>query len=237
VIAHFLLPSAFPWALFFGSVSNGLEVVIHGSDLVLFQALPRMAQALILRRILRLKGRLRFVSEEQKRQLLAKSWPEPIREMIVRAAVRPSPIFVSTPPPRDEARLQLGLGPSCRIALWVGRLISSKRPEAAISAAELVPGLELYVIGDGPLRGTLQERHPWAHFLGRRSRKETLLWMRAADLLLATSQLEGAPTAIREARMLGTTVVSVACGDVAAWAKNDPELWITSPLNASSMDV
>ena len=51
---------------------------------------------------------------------------------------------------------------------------------------------------------------------------ETLAWIAAADLLVSASRDEGAPTVVREARLLGTPVLAARAGDVERWAAQDP---------------
>jgi glycosyltransferase involved in cell wall biosynthesis len=54
--------------------------------------------------------------------------------------------------------------------VFVGRMKKAKRPEDALAAFEIVkrkiPGVKLFLMGDGYLRKDLQEKHPDATFLG-----------------------------------------------------------------------
>ena len=47
------------------------------------------------------------------------------------------------------------------------------------------------------------------------------MWIRASDLVVSASREEGAPTVVREARALGTPVVTTAAGDLVKWAELD----------------
>ena len=70
---------------------------------------------------------------------------------------------------------------------------------------------------------------PTARFLGHLPRHEALAFIAAADRLIHTSESEGAPTVIREARSLGIPVLSTPTGDVARWAQTDPGIEILPP--------
>jgi glycosyltransferase involved in cell wall biosynthesis len=69
-------------------------------------------------------------------------------------------------------------------------------------------------------------RFPRARFVGQVARPVALAYLAAADVLVSASQQEGAPTTVREARALGTEVVSVAAGDLELWARGDTGLHV-----------
>jgi len=225
VIAHWALPSAFPWALAVRGTPT-IEVVAHGSDIQLLLRLPAQLRTAFIHSLMKRRAKLRFVSHALKEDLLRGVRSPPIRDYLREAEVRPASLRCHAVPNREEARRKLRLEPKERIALIVGRLITEKRPETAIAAANLLPQCRLVIIGEGPLRPQLSQLAPDALFLGQLPREETLLWIRAADLLLGASRLEGAPTTIREARQLGTPVVSSNVGDLTTWATSDDELYV-----------
>jgi glycosyltransferase involved in cell wall biosynthesis len=142
-----------------------------------------------------------------------------------RIRIQPAPIEVPRLPERGELRRRLGIDERPLIAV-VARLIASKRVDVAIQAALRVPGAQIVVCGGGPLLETLSRRYTSVRFLGPLSRSQTLDWIAAADVLLSASRSEGAPTAIREARLLGTPVVTTAAGDLLEWSASDPGLHV-----------
>lgn len=218
VIAHFLLPSAWPIA----SVAEAtkLEVVIHGSDLGLLERLPLSLRRHIARR---LQGtRVRTVSEDL-RTRLARALGD---EFAARAQVLPSPLDFGELPERGAARRALGVGEDERVVAVVGRLVAGKRGERALNAAALVPHARVVVVGDGPERPRLESAFPRAAFVGHVARERALEWLAAADVLLSASDREGAPSVVREARALGTRVVAWSAGDLAAWSRDDPGLCV-----------
>lgn len=220
VIAHWLLPSAWPIAL--GSDAP-LEVVCHGSDVRLIEQLPRLVARRIVGALLLRGVRFRFVSNDLRERLAKATYPA-VSSM---SRVEPSPIDLACAPSRETARERLQIDSDTLLALVVGRLVTDKRVDVALAAATLLPA-EVVVVGDGPERTLLERRFPSAHFVGQVPRDEALAWMAAADVLVTASRHEGASTVIREARALGVPVVTAPAGDVVAWAARDPEISVVA---------
>ncbi len=74
-----------------------------------------------------------------------------------------------------------------RECVFIGRLHPEKGPDIAARAARAA-GATLRVIGDGPMRQTLQQNHPEVIFEGQRSRAEIGPLLAEARLLLMTSR-------------------------------------------------
>ena len=104
--------------------------------------------------------------------------------------------------------------------LYVGRLSQEKGLETLIAADKLGPlPLPVVIVGDGPLRGTLEEAcaRPGTRLrmIGRQSGDEVLLWMkRAAALLLPSTCYEGFPMTIAEALSVGLPVIASRTGGI-----------------------
>lgn len=233
VICHWLLPTAFPWGLLVRDPATTLCAVAHGSDVRMLLRMPGPLRERILKWLLGARFELRFVSDELREALAASALSPQVRRFVQDALVQPSPIECLGTPRKNEARVSLGLNEGDRWAVVVGRLLETKRPHVALAAATLVPNLNVAVIGNGPLLERLKEAYPSAKFLGHLPRNQTLCWISAADVLVSASRFEGAPTTIREARTLGTLVVSSSCGDLDDWAKSDVDLWLVDRGQAS----
>ncbi len=221
VIAHWLVPSAWPIAV---TAPGTLEVVVHGSDAELLLALPRVLRHRILTALLAREAQFRFVSRALRDRLVAASPPG----LAARSTVRPAALAMPDVPARDAARVALGLAPAEAVIAIVGRLVPEKRPFLAVRAATLVPGARVVIVGDGPERPRLEATFPGVTLVGALPRPEALTWIGAADLLLSASLREGAPTVIREARRLGVPVVTTPVGDVAEWAASDPGIVVVT---------
>jgi len=100
------------------------------------------------------------------------------------------------------------------------RLNEEKRPlvfvRAIAAARSVVPDLHAVLAGDGPMQAEVNELArslglgDCLHVLGRRLDVATIL--RAADMALLTSRIEGTPNALIEAAWFGRAVVSTAAG-------------------------
>jgi glycosyltransferase involved in cell wall biosynthesis len=104
------------------------------------------------------------------------------------------------------------------VVLFVGRLVEGKRPRDAIEAVERMQtgadGVELYLVGEGPLRPNLQEfvaargLEEAVTFLGHVDYDEMPGLYRAADVLVLPSRSEGVPRTVLEALATETPVVA-----------------------------
>jgi glycosyltransferase involved in cell wall biosynthesis len=219
IIAHWLIPSAWPITCF--SQRGRLEAVAHGSDVRLLAKLPGPLRRHVGRRLLAAGVHVRCVSEHVRAGLLAIT-----PELAPHTVVAPSPFDLPVLPPRSELRARIGIDPRLRLVVVVARLVPDKRVDVALAAAACLPATQLVVVGDGPLRERLHRRYPEVRFTGELPRPEALRWIAAADVLISASHLEGAPTAIREARALGTPVVACDAGSLAELAAHDAGVWL-----------
>lgn len=125
---------------------------------------------------------------------------------------------------RAEARIELGLAQDSEIVVFVGLLASTKGVrelmEAMIRLVPSRPNLQLFLIGEGPAQGSLQEQAAGAgiaehvHFLGRRSSMEIARWHAASNLFCLPSYAEGCPNAVIEALSCGRPVVATSVGGI-----------------------
>lgn len=129
---------------------------------------------------------------------------------------------VFAPGDRAASRARLGIPTGARVLLTVGRLVPVKRYDRAIDAvSELRVGDESYLLiiaGAGPAAGELHER---AHALGDGVRFPGFVdgdllvdHLRAADLVLCTSEFENWSLAILESLATGTPVLGTPRGSI-----------------------
>jgi len=224
LVAHFLLPSLFPLA---EAVRCPVTAVAHGSDVALFAQLPRALRYALTRRCVG-RVRFRFVSERLRSEFARAAGPH-WRALDGQSIVAPCVIDTHGTPSRAKARAQLGLDDRF-LALMSTRMVPGKRVDWALRHAPLPSGARWVVLGDGPERSRLARTFPEVEFKGHVDRPTALLWLSAADVLVACSEREGAPSAIREARALGTTVWTNDVGDVRGWAEKDPGIHVLREL-------
>ncbi|MCL2822964.1 MAG: glycosyltransferase [Polyangiaceae bacterium] len=241
-IAQWLVPSAYPIACS-TKIPSEVETVAHGADIRLLLALPAPLRSHIVSRIVAVCSSIRFAANATLQALLAKL-PSNLQQILdSKAKVQPPPIEIPFEIPNVSNAANLLRHPgsptphASKLAVAVSRLVTSKRVDIAVRATSLLhPEFQLVVIGDGPERANLARLAganrggtEQVRFLGAIPRNDTLAWIAAADVLVHMSSAEAAPTVIREARMLGTAVVSTDCGDVSFWSRTDPGIDVVQP--------
>lgn len=129
-----------------------------------------------------------------------------------------------------QARRALGLVPSERVIVVVGRLAKEKRPERALEAFASVASANkdahLVYVGDGPLRGVVERRAarygltPRVHFVGVVDHDDVAKFFSMAELTLIASANETGPTSCLESLACGTPVVGTAVGQIPTWVED-----------------
>jgi glycosyltransferase involved in cell wall biosynthesis len=125
-----------------------------------------------------------------------------------------------SPARRSEAlRARWGLEPDDLAVLSVGRVAPEKNLSLTLDAFEAIrrrrPGARLVVVGDGPLRAHLEQRHPEHIFAGMRSGQDLAAHYASADLFLFPSLTETYGNVTLEAMASGLGVVAFACAAAA----------------------
>lgn len=129
----------------------------------------------------------------------------------------------------------LGPGPAghgSRIA-FVGRLSEEKGPDLFCQLAELCPGAELVIYGDGPMRASLQSSWPAVEFAGQQP-SMSRLWP-GIGLLCMTSRNEGLPMAALEAMAQGIPVAAFAVGGLPGLISPGVNGWLAAPGDMAAM--
>ena len=119
------------------------------------------------------------------------------------------------PSRRSEAlRASWGVLPDDPVVILVGRLAKEKNVGLVVSAFRAIqakqPRAKLVFVGDGPLRKTLEEMCPDAHFAGIRKGEELAAHYASGDLFLFPSLTETFGNVVPEALASGLAVVSYA---------------------------
>ncbi len=154
---------------------------------------------------------------------------EGVRETFVRVGVPPQKLHVvrngirarTSSASSAAVKERLGLDPSTRIVLTIGRLIDVKGYpyllEAVAAVVKHEPNVCFLWVGEGPLETELRERvealglDDWVCFTGPRSDVPDLL--ATADLLVMPSLVEGLPLGALEAMAAGLPIVGTrVCG-------------------------
>lgn len=133
--------------------------------------------------------------------------------------------------------------------LFVGRLVSKKGLDhllRAMSSVEAsVPGAELIIVGDGPLRERMEsiarEQDVRCRFIGVQTPEEVVEWLRSAAVLAAPSVVagdgnaEGLPMTIMEAQATGVPVVAYPSGGSAEGVEEGRSGFVVPPRDEPAL--
>ena len=131
---------------------------------------------------------------------------------------------VFAPGNRSDARRRLGIAVEGKALVWVGRMVAIKAVDVLLDATAKLhrrgTDCRLYLVGDGPLRQSLEARVRGAfllekvRFVGPQNHSRLADWYRAADLTVLPSLSEGIPNTLRESLACGTPFVASRVGGI-----------------------
>lgn len=118
-----------------------------------------------------------------------------------------------SPYKRDNAlRAKWGLNANDRAVIYVGRLAPEKNLRMAVACYERIRGLHpqtrFILVGDGPMRRQLAERHPDYIFCGTRRGEDLARHYASGDLFLFPSKTDTFGNVVLEAMASGLAVVA-----------------------------
>lgn len=185
-----------------------------------------------------------IASSRRELEMLANEFQVP-RDRL-RIVLTPIDLETFHPSDRTEACQVLGVDPSLRYLLFVGRLDDRiKRVSALIKAfAKLCPQypeVVLFIVGEGQDSQALHElvtEHCPDHvrFLGWMSDKTELSnFYNVADCLFILSRKEGFPSVVGEAMACGTPVVGTDVGGISELVVPGTTGWLISPDDDKSL--
>jgi glycosyltransferase involved in cell wall biosynthesis len=209
---------------------TGLPLVVtaHGSDV--HSLPPRGLRRLWVRLALRRAAAVIAVSRELSHGLTERLGVPPERIDVVDVGCD---VAHFTPVLPDEVlaiRRRLGLGADRTVLVFVGNLGHGKGLDLLLDALERLPGqpgLDLLIVGSGPLRERLAKefaaRLPGvnARWVGEVPHSGIRDFYRAADLFVLPSRNEGRPAAILESMACGTPVVASRVGGIPEIIQHD----------------
>jgi glycosyltransferase involved in cell wall biosynthesis len=215
-------PWAYPdgWSAVKLARRHGLPVVVqvHGSDVLLLDQFP-MRRARTAEAVRGADGVV-AVSRDLARHLNALG-AEPNRVRVVYDGVDRA---LFHPGPKDEARRRLQLPDGERLLLFIGNLVPVKGLDVLLESVGILareePSVRLHLIGQGPLRRSLEQQterlglagRVWFH--GALPQPQLPEWYRAADLFVLPSHSEGVPNVLLEASACGTPWVASRVGGI-----------------------
>ena len=135
---------------------------------------------------------------------------------------------------RDEYRARLHIPATALLLGTVIRFSEEKRPLLWLEIAAVVrrhlADIHFLIVGDGPLRATMEERAQQndlkgsIHFTGYENDAHTAI--AAMDMFLLTSRAEGLPNVLIEAQALGIPVVTTRVGGAPETVQHGKTGWV-----------
>ncbi len=111
-----------------------------------------------------------------------------------------------------ELRRQWGVGLAQPVCMYVGRLAPEKNLDLLVQTLEsmraIQPGLKCVLVGDGPERKSLEERHPEIVFAGMRTGEDLAIHYASADIFIFPSLTETFGNVVVEAMASGLAVIA-----------------------------
>jgi len=227
--AHFVYPDGLAAVLLGKTLNIPVSVSARGTDINLYPSF-RLIRPLIRWTLL------------QAHAVIAVS--AALKEAMVGLGVPPDKIHVITngvdaelfqPMDPHEAKRQLHLPNHGQLLVSVGALIRPKGQLMLIRAFAKVASrhseLQLYILGEGPLRRELESLigvlglQDRVRLPGKRPNRELAQWFNAAEVSLLTSEREGWPNVVTESLACGTPVVATRVGGIPE-ILHSPELGI-----------
>jgi glycosyltransferase involved in cell wall biosynthesis len=205
--------------------------------------LPDLRRALYLaleRRAARWTDRFVLLTNYQLNQYLEAGLGPPEQAVVV-----PNGIVAEdfAGPTREEARRQLGVGASDKVALFAGRFCEQKGLDVLLGAAQLlagtVPGLRILVVGEGPLEGWLAERvnalglAGVVALCGRTDRMPH--YYAACDVVVMPSRAEGMSYVVLEAKAAARPVVASLVTGMEELVTHGRDGYLVPPDNAEAL--
>ncbi|HTX74960.1 MAG TPA: glycosyltransferase [Terracidiphilus sp.] len=217
VFGCFLYPAGFAALKIGKALSAPVVVMSIGSDI---NRIGDPVSALLTRRVLRECDYLVTVSGDLHTKALTMG-ASPARS---RAIVNGCDLSVFHVRSRDEARNKLGVNVASDTVVYIGRVDVNKGLRELVEAAASIrpqrPGLEVYLVGDGPDKPLIQKAiqahnaEGYIHVLPGCSFDDVAVWMAAADVVTLPSYMEGCPNVVLEALACGRPVVATQVGGI-----------------------
>jgi teichuronic acid biosynthesis glycosyltransferase TuaC len=232
--AHYVYPDGFAAVLLGMALNVPVVISARGTDINVFPSFPAIRP--MIRWALHHAAGIVAVSASLKNSMVG------LGIAAARISVIPNGVDVYRFRPKEqgEARRELGLTPGRKIAVSVGSFTEGKNHKLLTSAfaeiAKIDPEAQLHILGEGPLRGELEQLiHTLSleknvFLTGARPNEELRIWFSAADVSCLVSSREGWPNVLMESLACGTPVVATRVGGIPEIVVS-PELGVLVELN------
>ncbi|HET7567380.1 MAG TPA: glycosyltransferase [Gaiellaceae bacterium] len=189
------------------------------------------------RQLARATDALIAVSPEVRNDLVQLGIAPAAKVAVVRLGLDLDARLHTSPDAGDELRRRLGIPDDHFLVGWLGRMTAIKRVDDLLTAFAAVHGsqggADLLLVGDGPLRGELEDHaarlgiSDRCHFTGYRDDVAEIY--AACDVIALSSANEGTPVTVIEALAAGCPVVSTDVGGVRDVVRDGIDGYLAAP--------
>jgi glycosyltransferase involved in cell wall biosynthesis len=198
-------------------------IMVGGSDVLVLTLQPSRRRKIV--QVLQSADAVIAVSQDLKEKLIHFGVPPHKIHVVYRGVDR----TLFAPGDQGVARQRIGIPIEGPVLLSVGRMVEVKGLDVLLEACSHLCrqrlAFHLYLVGDGPLRKSLEEQSrslglsDAISFVGVQSYDQLPDWYRAADLMVLPSRSEGVPNVLREAKACGIPFVASRVGGIAEIAR------------------
>lgn len=238
--AHCAYPDGYGAFLIARRLKLPIIVTAHGSDINRYAAREDIRP--LVKKSLSGSARVIAVSNALKEKIVSLG-VDPKKVEVIPCAAADAERFA----PRDKVacREAVGADKEGKVIVFVGDLVQVKGISFLLRAVdalrEKIPGLSLYIVGDGALRETLMAEaealglSSVVRFKGAVPHAEVPEWIGCADVLCLPSMSEGMPNVVIEALSSGVPVVASMVGGIPDVVKDGVNGFLVPPAECDAL--
>jgi len=237
---EWIYPDAYALMRYINSYSVRTIAVIHGNEAIGYFEDKHHRNKYI--EVLNKINRIIVVSDELKNKLVSEYLVPAQRVRVILNGVNLNEFPLCD---KFTARKQLSLPLNQNIGVCIARLSIEKNINILIDAISLLNNkdLNIYIIGDGPLRATLESHIKRMNIkdkikmIGALPHNQIYRWLNAADFFCLPSEREGCPVVVHEALACGLPVISTTVGAIPDLVCSDDYGLLCPPSDALALSA
>ncbi|RAL24579.1 glycosyltransferase [Thermoflavimicrobium daqui] len=236
---HTIYPDGFAGGKMKGRFQVPVVCTIHGSDIMLY---PKRSQGVYRKTMEALQMADYIVTVSERLLHEAKKMVPSIHGETIYNGFDPCLFTVQD---KIEARRKLELPEQGKILLFVGNLYPVKGIEFLLQAFARIcshdSSLHLCLVGDGPLRSTLEQQVKELNishsvsFKGRRAYDEIPTWISSSDVVVLSSLSEGLPSILLESMGSARPMIATAVGGIPEILQNGKTGILVEPKDVDGL--
>jgi teichuronic acid biosynthesis glycosyltransferase TuaC len=236
---HTVFPDGYAGGILKEIFQVPIIITVHGSDMMIY---PKRSRSVYRKTKHALARSDQVITVSQRLLTEARNMVPHIKGNTVYNGFNPKLFY---PVDQQEARIKLKVMKTGKKILFVGNLLPVKGVSDLIKAfsqvALLYPNVHLHIVGDGPLRSSLEDLVrkfklcEKVTFLGQRPYNEIPLWINSADVIVLSSLSEGLPSILLETMACGKIMIATDVGGVGEILQHKKTGYLVSPQDVDGL--